>query len=74
MASEKKMTHWTPDRIRELRGRYGETQKEFVDRLGVDVFTLRYWEQGRGLPSGPARKLMDRLEQDLLASGAGVVA
>ena len=55
-------------KIRELRARYGQTQKEFTERLRVDVFTLRYWEQGRGLPSGPARILLDRLEQDLLTT------
>lgn len=66
----KKMTHWTPDKIRELRGRFAETQKEFVERLGVDVWTLRYWEQGRGLPGGSSRILLDRLEQDISASEA----
>ena len=56
---------WTSDEIKALRTRYGETQRQFAEnRLGVSVETVRFWEQGRGVPSGPAAKLLERLEED----------
>jgi putative transcriptional regulator len=58
---------WTADEIRALRDGYGETQREFVRRLGVSLETLRFWEQGRGVPSGPAAFLLERLREDLQA-------
>lgn len=55
---------WTADKIREFRKRIGETQEELARRLRVNMHTVRYWEQGRGTPIGPAEALLDRLEQD----------
>lgn len=56
---------WNADEIKALRKRYGEGQRDFAEiRLGVSIETLRYWEQGRGVPSGPAAKLLERLEED----------
>ena len=48
----------TPPPIAEIRGRTGLSQKEFARLLGVSVRTLQEWEQGRRLPSGPARTLL----------------
>jgi DNA-binding XRE family transcriptional regulator len=56
---------WTAIQIRSLRDAYGETQREFVPRLGISLETLRFWEQGRGVPSGPASILLERLREDL---------
>lgn len=56
---------WTPKRIRDLRTRFGEGQVEFCKRLRVSVDALRFWEQGRGKPSGPVEELLDRIEADL---------
>jgi len=56
---------WTQAKIKRLRDGYAETQRHFCLRLGVDVETLRFWEQGRGAPGGSARLLMDRLLEDL---------
>ena len=56
---------WDCERIRELRHAYGQTQAEFCKPLGVVVGTLRMWEQGAGVPGGSARKLLDRLAEDI---------
>jgi putative transcriptional regulator len=41
--------------VRAIRGRLGLTQKEFADRFGFNINTLRHWEQGRRVPEGPTR-------------------
>lgn len=56
---------WTPTRIKALRERYGETQSEFCKRLRLSLPALKWWEQGRGSPNGPAELLLDRLDEDL---------
>lgn len=56
-------TKWTPDRIKHLREEvYVETQETFCDRFPVSIDTLRYWEQGRGVPSRMVQSLLDSLE------------
>ncbi|MGM0675514.1 MAG: helix-turn-helix domain-containing protein [Spirochaetota bacterium] len=44
--------------IRGVRARVGMTQREFSDRIGISVDTLRNWEQGRRYPTGTARALL----------------
>ncbi|TVQ23105.1 MAG: helix-turn-helix domain-containing protein [Spirochaetaceae bacterium] len=44
--------------IRSVRARVGMTQREFSDRIGISVDTLRNWEQGRRYPTGTARALL----------------
>jgi putative transcriptional regulator len=44
--------------IAEIRTKVGLSQSEFARLLGVSVRTLQEWEQGRRLPSGPARTLL----------------
>lgn len=44
--------------IAEIRSRTGLSQNEFARLLGVSVRTLQEWEQGRRVPSGPARTLL----------------
>jgi putative transcriptional regulator len=44
--------------IAETRARVGLSQSEFARLLGVSVRTLQEWEQGRRVPSGPARMLL----------------
>jgi transcriptional regulator with XRE-family HTH domain len=56
---------WTPEAIRDLRKAYGETQEVFCRRIRTSIEGLRYWEQGRGEPSGPAEEVLDRLAEDL---------
>jgi putative transcriptional regulator len=44
--------------ISEIRERMDLSQSEFANLLGVSVRTLQEWEQGRRMPSGPARALL----------------
>jgi DNA-binding transcriptional regulator YiaG len=62
---KKEMSHWTGEKIRELRRRYAESQPTFASRLRVHADTVRWWEQGRGVPSGPAEVVLDRLLEDI---------
>jgi putative transcriptional regulator len=47
-----------PPGIRSIRDGYGLTQEQFAALLGISVRTLRNWEQGRRVPEGPARVLL----------------
>jgi putative transcriptional regulator len=40
----------TPDEIRALREELGLSQREFADRFGFDLTTVRNWEQSRSKP------------------------
>tara|TARA_R110002073_G_scaffold276337_1_gene440190 strand:+ start:345 stop:626 length:282 start_codon:yes stop_codon:yes gene_type:complete len=51
-----RVTQFPP--ISEIRKGVGLSQSEFAKLLGVSVRTLQEWEQGRRLPSGPARTLL----------------
>lgn len=44
--------------IKSLRAAYQLSQSEFAALLGVSVKTLQDWEQGRRIPEGPARVLL----------------
>jgi putative transcriptional regulator len=46
-----------PD-VRSIRDGYQLSQIEFAALLGISVKTLRNWEQGRRVPEGPARVLL----------------
>jgi transcriptional regulator with XRE-family HTH domain len=74
MSGKRRLTLWTPERLKNLRRLYGEhfgkkteTQAELAARLGVAVSTLEWWERGKGEPSGPSARLLDRLEEDIRA-------
>jgi putative transcriptional regulator len=41
-----------------MRARYGLSQREYADLLGIDVRTLQNWEQGRNRPDPAAVSLM----------------
>jgi putative transcriptional regulator len=47
-----------PTEIKDIRDGFGLTQEEFAALLGISVRTLRNWEQGRRVPEGPARVLL----------------
>jgi putative transcriptional regulator len=44
--------------VRQLRAQFQLSQSEFAGLLGISVATLRNWEQGRRVPEGPARVLL----------------
>ena len=44
--------------VREVRALTGLSQSKFAELLGIELATLRNWEQGRRSPTGPARALL----------------
>ena len=50
--------------IKRLRGWTKLSQPEFAALLGVELSTLRNWEQGRREPTGPARALLRAIHND----------
>ena len=47
-----------PNAVAAVRARHGLSQREFAALLGVDVDTLRNWEQGRNRPDPAALSLV----------------
>jgi len=47
-----------PVDIKAIRKRLGKSQSEFAMMIGVSLSTLQNWEQGRRVPEGPARALL----------------
>jgi len=47
-----------PTDVKAVRADLGQSQAEFALMIGVSVATLRNWEQGRRMPDGPARALL----------------
>ena len=50
--------------VKRLRGWTRLSQPEFARLLGVELGTLRNWEQGRREPTGPARALLRAISND----------
>jgi putative transcriptional regulator len=44
--------------IKRIRTNYRLSQGQFAAMLGISLGTLRNWEQGRRIPEGPARVLL----------------
>jgi len=53
-----------PVDVKALRARLGISQEAFAGRYGLDVATVRNWEQGRTKPEGPAAALLQLIERD----------
>ena len=53
----RKFTIVAPD-VKKIRSDYKLSQNEFAALMGISVKTLRNWEQGRRVPDGPARVLL----------------
>ena len=47
-----------------VRALTGLSQTRFAELLGIEVATLRNWEQGRRDPTGPARALLRAIRRD----------
>lgn len=50
--------------VKALRESRGISQEDFAGRYGIDLATLRNWEQGRTTPDGPAMILLQLIERD----------
>ncbi|WP_336406966.1 helix-turn-helix domain-containing protein [Gallaecimonas mangrovi] len=53
------------ERIKAIRASTGLTQKAFSEMIDVNMGTLRHWEQGRRVPTGPACAILRALENDV---------
>jgi putative transcriptional regulator len=53
-----------PEDVRRVRALLGMSQAVFAVFLGVDVNTVRSWEQGNRPPSAIARRFMSEIEAD----------
>jgi putative transcriptional regulator len=51
-----------PDEIKSIRAMIGVSQPLFGQFLGVDVKTVRSWEQGRRTPSGMACRFLEEIQ------------
>lgn len=47
-----------------MRGLTALSQAKFAELLGIELATLRNWEQGRRDPTGPARALLRAIWKD----------
>ena len=47
-----------------VRALTGLSQAKFAELLGIELATLRNWEQGRRDPTGPARALLRAIRRD----------
>ena len=45
--------------VKTVRESLNQTQEGFAELLGVPIGTLRGWEQGRRIPRGPAKTLLN---------------
>jgi putative transcriptional regulator len=50
--------------VRELRRRLGLSQAQFARKFGFAIDTIRQYEQGRRMPSGPASTLLRVIEAE----------
>ncbi len=50
--------------VTDIRKATGLSQAKFATLIGVQVGTLRSWEQGRREPAGPAKALLRAISKD----------
>lgn len=50
--------------IKAIRKKLKKSQAKFASMIGVNVGTLRNWEQGKRHPQGPARALLKVAEKN----------
>lgn len=50
--------------VKEIRQSTGLSQVKFATIIDVQVGTLRNWEQGRRVPTGPAKALLRAISKD----------
>ena len=50
--------------VKEIRKTTGLTQVQCAQHIGIELATLRNWEQGRREPTGPAKALLTAIKND----------
>jgi putative transcriptional regulator len=50
--------------VAQIRGKVNMSQRQFAAHFGVSVRTIQEWEQGRAVPSGPARALLIVIDRE----------
>jgi len=50
--------------VKRIRKKLKMSQNKFADYFGFKVSTLRDWEQGRRVPTGPARNFLFVIDQE----------
>ncbi|HMB77537.1 MAG TPA: helix-turn-helix domain-containing protein [Kiloniellaceae bacterium] len=50
--------------VKEARAKVGLSQVRFAETFGINVHTLRKWEQGKRHPHGPAKVLLAVISQE----------
>jgi putative transcriptional regulator len=50
--------------VARIRGKVKMSQRQFAAHFGVSVRTIQEWEQGRAVPSGPARALLIVIDRE----------
>ncbi len=55
-----RVTHIEPEavNVKEIRNKLKLSQNQFARLLGISVRTLQNWEQGKRIPVGPSRRLL----------------
>lgn len=51
-------------KVKHIRAKTKLSQARFARIIDVQVGTLRNWEQGRRMPTGPARALLKAIDRD----------
>ena len=51
-------------KVKQVRAKTKLSQVKFADVIDVQVSTLRNWEQGRRIPTGPAKALLRAIDRD----------
>ncbi len=59
------MKTWSAEEIRELRRKYGLTQRALADLIGVTSRSVYYYERRLREPARPTKMLLSRVEEDL---------
>ncbi len=50
--------------VKQIRQKTGMSQQRFCATFGISLGTLRHWEQGLRTPRGPARVLLQVMNQN----------
>jgi transcriptional regulator with XRE-family HTH domain len=51
--------------IKSLRMKLGLSQKEFADKYGLKVGTIKHWERGDRQPNAAARAILDQIRREI---------